>query len=86
MSKAIITDIKFRGVKENKTLTAKFRYRQKDVPIQITWLDDTKALVEYTDVKAVTPGQACVFYDGEVCLGSGFIDQVFYNEEERKYS
>lgn len=85
-NKAIITDIKFRGVKENKTLTAKFRYRQKDVPIQITWLDDTKALVEYTDVKAVTPGQACVFYDGEVCLGSGFIDQVFYNEEERKYS
>ena len=32
-------------------------------------------------VKAVTPGQACVLYLGEECLGCGFIDTVKNNEE-----
>ena len=36
-------------------------------------------------VKAVTPGQACVFYDGEYCLGGGTIDEVYMNEVKRGY-
>lgn len=83
---AIITDVKWRGNRDINNLTAKFRYRQKDIDVKIEWLDDTTIKVKYNDVKAVTPGQACVFYDGDVCLGSGFIDHVFYNGEERKYS
>jgi len=35
--------------------------------------------------KAVTPGQAAVFYDGERLLGGGTIDEVFMNQEKRKY-
>ncbi|MDF2720194.1 MAG: tRNA 2-thiouridine(34) synthase MnmA, partial [Paenibacillus sp.] len=27
--------------------------------------------------KAVTPGQAVVFYDGETCLGGAVIDKTF---------
>lgn len=57
--------------------TAKFRYRQEEVQVFIEWLNDDTALVTYpTGVKAVTPGQACVFYLGEECLGGGIIDSV----------
>jgi tRNA-uridine 2-sulfurtransferase len=36
-------------------------------------------------IRAITPGQAVVFYDGEVCLGGGTIDQVFNNNERLTY-
>jgi tRNA-uridine 2-sulfurtransferase len=66
--------------------TAKFRYRQADVPVQIRWLDETTIDAIYPEgVRAVTPGQAAVFYDGPVCLGGGTIDEVFMNQEKRRY-
>lgn len=66
--------------------SAKFRYRQKDNDVTIKWLDETTLEVKFKNlVRAVTPGQAAVFYDGEVCLGGGFIDEVFYKGEKRKY-
>lgn len=86
-NKALIKDIVWRGnEKELQNLNAKFRYRQKDVAIKIEWLDDNSAFVYYDNVKAVTPGQACVFYLDDVCLGGGFIDLVFKDEEQLKYS
>lgn len=85
-NKALIKDIVFRGDKSKTNLTAKFRYRQKDEVIKIEWINDKEAYVHYNNVKAVTPGQACVFYDEEVCLGSGFIDKVYNDDEERIYS
>ena len=36
-------------------------------------------------VRAITPGQAVVLYDGEVCLGGGTIDAVFNNKEKLTY-
>ena len=57
--------------------TAKFRYRQKDNPVKLEYLSDGTILVQYEQgVKSVTPGQACVFYQGEVCLGGGIIKEV----------
>ena len=71
---------------ERKKYTAKFRYRQKDNDVYIKYLGDDKIEVFYDQgVRAVTPGQAVVLYDGEVCLGGALIDEVYFNDEKRKY-
>ena len=57
--------------------TAKFRYRQPDQGVMLEFREDGTALVTFdSPQKAVTPGQAVVFYDGDVCLGGGTIDRV----------
>ena len=71
---------------EGHEYTAKFRYRQKDIPVTIEYVDDNKIKVIYKGLcRAVTPGQAVVIYDKEVCLGGALIDSVYYNDERRKY-
>ncbi|MCL9662010.1 tRNA 2-thiouridine(34) synthase MnmA [Paenibacillus hunanensis] len=54
---------------------AKFRYRQPDQGVTLTWQEDGNVHVQFdVQQKAITPGQAVVFYDGEVCLGGGTIE------------
>ena len=60
-------------------------YRQNDYPVTLTYLDSNEILVKYDGVKSVTPGQACVLYDGEVCLGGGIIKEVRKNNEKVWY-
>lgn len=62
--------------------TAKFRYRQADIKANVKVLEDGKVEVTYDRTKAVTPGQAAVFYQGEVCIGSAIIDEV-YNDGKK---
>lgn len=64
--------------------TAKFRYRQADINAHVKVLEDGKVEVTYDETKAVTPGQAAVFYDGEVCLGSAIIDEVYMDDKKLK--
>ena len=71
---------------ENKDYTAKFRYRQKDIPVRIKYIDNNKIEIIYNNTaKAVTPGQAAVIYDGEICLGGAIIDEVYMDLEKRRY-
>ena len=66
--------------------TAKFRYRSKDIKVKITKITNNKVKVEYPNkFRAVTPGQAVVFYDGEVLLGGATIDEVYNEGIKRKY-
>lgn len=77
-----ITDVP----QENREYTAKFRYRQADNPVTIKFLKDNKIEVFYPcGVRAVTPGQSVVIYDGEICMGGAIIDEVYNNEERRRY-
>ena len=38
---------------------------------------DQVRISSYSSMRAITPGQVCVFYDDEVCLGGGKIDSVW---------
>ncbi len=53
---------------------AKIRYRQDDQECVIEKIENGEAQIRFiTPQRAVTPRQAIVFYDGEVCLGGGLI-------------
>ena len=66
--------------------TAKFRYRQTDNDILVEYIDEEHILVRYNQgIKAVTPGQACVLYSGDECLGGGIIKEVYKNEKKLWY-
>jgi tRNA-uridine 2-sulfurtransferase len=66
--------------------TAKFRYRQPDNAVTVELQDDGTAKVLFKEpIRAVTPGQAVVFYDGEECLGGGTIDEIFKNGNKLTY-
>ncbi|MGG1575948.1 tRNA 2-thiouridine(34) synthase MnmA [Fictibacillus sp. NRS-1165] len=66
--------------------TAKFRYRQPDKGVTVTQLDNGTLEVVFDEPqRAITPGQAVVFYDGDVCLGGATIDEVIKNGEPISY-
>ena len=65
---------------------AKFRYRQPDNSVVIEFIDENTVYVDFKQpVKAVTPGQAAVFYLGDQCLGGGTIDKVYKDGKELDY-
>ena len=60
---------------------AKTRYRQPDQDCEVTLIDGGVQVVFDEPQRAVTPGQSVVFYDGEVCLGGGVIEQTWRDGE-----
>lgn len=81
----VIEDVNYLGTEKLTNCTAKFRYRQKDNPVSLEYLSDGNILVKYNNVKSVTPGQACVLYNGEECLGGGIIKEVRKNGKKLWY-
>ena len=60
--------------REELDCSAKVRYRMTDKPCHVVRLDETTAKVIFNEPqRAITPGQAAVFYDGDVVLGGGTI-------------
>jgi len=54
---------------------AQIRYRHGAAPARVRALDDGRADLEFDEPQsAITPGQAVVFYDGDVVVGGGWID------------
>lgn len=82
----VIDGINFISDKRPIKCSAKFRYRGEDYPVSLTYINDDEIIVSYPSlVKSVTPGQACVLYDNEECLGCGFIKEVRKNGEKLWY-
>ena len=82
----IIENVNYLSDNKIDNCCAKFRYRQKDNPVSLEWLDDGNILVKYPQgVKCVTPGQACVLYNKDECLGGGIIKEVRKNNKKLWY-
>jgi tRNA-specific 2-thiouridylase len=60
---------------------AKTRYRQPDQDCEVTVLGQGVKVVFDDAQRAVTPGQSVVFYDGDICLGGGVIEQTWRDGE-----
>ena len=55
-------------------VTAKARYSQKEARAVVHPLSESEVIVEFAEKqRAITPGQAVVFYDGDVVVGGGTI-------------
>ena len=70
----------------NSNCKAKFRYRGEDYDVNVEVIDNYTYKIYYpSGVKAVTPGQACVLYENDECIGCGFIDKVYFDNKELWY-
>ncbi len=62
---------------EQFACTARVRYRQRDVAAHVVCQTPDTVSVTFTEpVRAITPGQSVVFYDGDCCLGGGVINEL----------
>lgn len=54
--------------------TVRIRYRHKEAPATITPLENNRVKISFDEPqRAITPGQATVFYDGDEVVGGGWI-------------
>ncbi len=68
---------------EGKHINAKFRYRQQDNGVTIHFVDNDRIELIFDEpYKAVTPGQAAVLYDGDICLGGGLIEHTYIKNKQ----
>ncbi len=64
----------FETLKDGMAIDAKIRYKSMESPAIISPLEDGKVNVKFfKKQRAITPGQAVVFYDGDILTGGGTI-------------
>jgi len=73
----IVNQLNWVSIPQSTTLiqtTVKVRYRSPAVPVTVIPLANDQVKLVFTEPQfAITPGQAAVFYDGEMLLGGGII-------------
>jgi tRNA-specific 2-thiouridylase len=69
-----------RATRDAQRIQVKIRYRHPAIPAYLKLMHASRAEVRFdSEYPAVTPGQACVFYDRDEVLGGGFIDRALEN-------
>lgn len=64
----------FEKLQGNMDVKAKIRYSAKEVDAKISLIEEDVVKVEFKDAqRAITPGQAVAFYDGDIVVGGGTI-------------
>ncbi|HOZ88831.1 MAG TPA: tRNA 2-thiouridine(34) synthase MnmA [Bacilli bacterium] len=82
----LLEQVNFISATEPTFCTVKFRYRGADHAATLVYQNNNKVIVKYPGrAKAVTPGQACVFYLGAECLGSGIIKTLYKDGQKLWY-
>ena len=62
---------------QNITAKARIRYRHREAEATITPLDGDEIYIKFKEPQmAITPGQAVVFYDGDIVIGGGIIERT----------
>ena len=59
-----------------RAVTARFRHARTETPCTISPMGDGVLVEAHTPVRAPTPGQLAVFYDGDTVVGSGWIQSA----------
>ena len=68
--------IDIKKIEKSIKVKAKIRYRHKEAEVEIIHLDKEKISVKFREPQiAITPGQAIVFYDGDIVVGGGVIEK-----------
>ena len=73
-----LSGVVYSGIAEKREpfemkLSAKLRYAAPPVSATVTFFGDTAEITLDSPHRAVTPGQSCVLYDGDVVVGGGII-------------
>jgi tRNA-uridine 2-sulfurtransferase len=60
------------------TIQVKPRYRARAASVRFEAIGEDSAILEFTESqRALTPGQICALYDGEMLLGGGVFEEIF---------
>ena len=74
----VASDLNFISIEkpvDGMKVAAKIRYSAKESPATVHIIDDNRIKVVFDEPqRAITPGQAVVFYDGDVVVGGGTIE------------
>jgi tRNA-specific 2-thiouridylase len=68
-----------------RRVMVKIRYRAEAIEAELHLLADNRVELRFTSPqRAVTPGQAVVFYDGNLCIGGAWIDEALQVSEDKR--